>query len=57
MAVATKTTYTEEQKAAYRMEKKAEIEAVFQKIDEGVKQVFESNRYKNYLKFMSKFTD
>jgi len=58
MAYTTATkTFTAEEKAEYKAKQRADIEAMIEKIDEGVKQVFESNRYKDYLKFMSKFTD
>ncbi len=52
-----KKNYSPEEKAAYRERKQAEIEEMFHRIDEGVKCVFESERYKEYLKFASKFTN
>lgn len=55
--MAYKKNYTPEEKAAYNEKKKAEMEALIKRIDEGVKGVFESDRYKEYLKFVSKFTD
>ncbi len=53
----TRKEYTPEEKAAYNEKKRAEMEALIKHIDEGVKGVFESDRYKEYLKFVSKFTD
>ena len=55
--MAWKKQYTPEERAAYQAQKKADMEALFKKIDAGVQQVFTSERYKEYLKFMSKFTD
>lgn len=46
-----------EERAAYNAQKQAEIEATIKRIDEGVKAVFQSDKYKEYLKFASKFTD
>lgn len=55
--MAWKKQYTPEQKAEYRAQKRAEMEQLFHRIDEGVEQVFTSERYKEYLKFMSRFTN
>ena len=55
--MAYKREYTPEEKAAYNERKQAEIDEMIKRIDEGVKSVFESDRYKEYLKFVSKFTD
>ncbi|SFX42117.1 YodL domain-containing protein [Ruminococcus sp. XPD3002] len=55
--MAWKKQFTSEEKAAYREKKRADMEALFKRIDEGVQQVFTSDKYKAYLKFMSKFTD
>lgn len=55
--MAWKKQYTPEQKAEYRAQKRAEMEQLFNRIDEGVKQVFTSERYREYLKFMSRFTN
>ena len=49
--------YTAEENAAYRQKKQAEVEEIFKRIDEGVKAVFTSERYVDYLKFAAKFTD
>lgn len=49
--------YTAEENAAYRQKKQAEIEDMFKRIDEGVKAVFTSEKYVDYLKFAAKFTD
>ncbi|MCH5197214.1 MAG: hypothetical protein J1F28_10885, partial [Oscillospiraceae bacterium] len=49
--------YTREEAAAYKERKQAEIDEMIKRIDEGVKAVFESDKYKEYLKFASKFTD
>ena len=53
----TRKEYTPEEKAAYNAQKQAEIEEMIKRIDEGVKAVFQSEKYKEYLKFASKFTD
>lgn len=53
----TRKEYTPEERAAYNAQKQAEIEATIKRIDEGVKAVFQSEKYKEYLKFASKFTD
>lgn len=53
----TRKDYTPEERAAYNAQKQAEIEATIKRIDEGVKAVFQSDKYKEYLKFASKFTD
>ena len=53
----TRKEYPPEERAAYNAQKQAEIEATIKRIDEGVKAVFQSDKYKEYLKFASKFTD
>ena len=55
--MAWKKKFTPEEKAAYHKQKQEEMKQMFQQIDDGVKAVFQSDRYKDYLKFMSKFTD
>lgn len=55
--MAWKKQYTPEEQAAYQAQKRAEIEAIFRRIDAGVQQVFTSEKYRDYLKFMSRFTD
>ncbi len=55
--MAWKKQFTPEEKAAYQAQKRAEIEGIFRRIDAGVQQVFTSEKYRDYLKFMSKFTD
>ena len=55
--MAYRKTYTPEQKAEYQRRQLQEIESLFKRIDEGVKAVFSSEKYKEYLKFVSKFTD
>lgn len=55
--MAYKKTYTAEERAAYNEKKQAEMEEMIKKIDEGVQAVFHSDKYKEYLKFVSKFTD
>ena len=49
--------FTPEQQAEYAEKQKSDIEAMVKKIDDGVKAVFQSDKYKEYLKFASKFTD
>lgn len=49
--------FTPEQQAEYAEKQKSDIDAMVKKIDEGVKAVFQSDKYKEYLKFASKFTD
>lgn len=53
----TRKEYTPEERAAYNQRKQAEMDEMIKKIDEGVKAVFQSEKYKEYLKFASKFTD
>lgn len=53
----TRKEYTPEERAAYNAQKQAEIDEMIKRIDEGVKAVFQSDKYKEYLKFASKFTD
>ena len=55
--MAWKKNMTAEEKAEYRDIKRSDMEVLFKKIDDGVKAVFESDSYRNYLKYMSKFTD
>lgn len=52
-----KKIYTPEETAEYNKRKKAEIDEMIKRIDEGVKAYFVSDKYKEYLKFASKFTD
>ncbi len=52
-----KRKYTPEEVREYNERKQAEIDEMIQRIDEGVNAVFESEKYKEYLKFASKFTD
>ncbi len=52
-----KKEYTPEETAIYNEKKQSQIDDLITKIDEGVKAVFESDKYKEYLKFASKFTD
>lgn len=53
----TRKEYTPEERAAYNAQKQAEMDEMIKRIDEGVKAVFQSEKYKEYLKFASKFTD
>lgn len=55
--MAWKKRFTPEERAAFQAEKCAEIEDIFKRIDAGVQQVFTSEKYRDYLKFMSRFTD
>lgn len=55
--MAYKKEFTAEEKAEYKAKKEAEMDELINRIDEGVKAVFESDKYKEYLKFASKFTD
>lgn len=55
--MARKKKFTAAEKAAFVEKKKNEMDEMIQRIDAGVKAVFESERYKEYLKFASKFTD
>lgn len=49
--------YTPQERAAYNEQKQAEINDLIKRIDEGVQAVFQSERYKEYLKFASSFTN
>lgn len=55
--MANKKEYTPEEIREYNERKQAEIDEMIQRIDEGVNAVFESEKYKEYLKFASQFTD
>ena len=55
--MAYKKKYSAEEKAAYKEQKQSEIDDMIKRIDEGVKAVFNSERYKEYLKFASNFTN
>ena len=55
--MAVRKEYTPEERAAYNAQKQAEMDEMIERIDEGVKAVFQSEKYKEYLKFASKFTD
>lgn len=50
-------TLTPQEKGEYKAKKKEQIGELFKQIDEGVKAVFASDRYKEYLRVMSKFTN
>ena len=54
--MAWKKELSVKEKEAYREKKKEEMSDLFRKIDNGVKAVFESEKYKEYLRVMSKFT-
>lgn len=49
--VYTRKGYTPEERAAYNAQKQAEMDEMIKRIDEGVKAVFQSDKYKEYLKF------
>lgn len=51
-----KKKLTVKEKEEYKEKKKEEMSDLFQRIDEGVKAVFDSEKYKEYLRVMSKFT-
>ena len=55
--MAWKKNYTPEQRAEYQRRQQQEMQELFKRIDEGVEAVFSSDKYKEYLKFVSKFTD
>ena len=55
--MAWKKQYTPEERAEYQRRQQAEIQDIFHRIDDGVQAVFSSEKYKEYLKFVSKFTD
>jgi len=52
-----KKEFTAEEKSAYNDKKQSDIDEMVKRIDEGVSAVFQSDKYKEYLKFASKFTD
>ena len=54
---AWKKKLTPQQRSEYKAEKREEMQNLFKKIDDGVKAVFESERYKECLRYMSKFTN
>lgn len=49
--MAYKKNFTPEQQAEYAENQKIDIDAMVKKIDEGVRAVFQSHKYKEYLKF------
>ena len=49
--------YTPEQQAVYAEKQKAEMDAMIERINKGVEDVFKSDTYKEYLRFVSRFTD
>ncbi len=55
--MAYKKEFTVEEKSAYNDKKQSDIDEMVKRIDEGVSAVFQSEKYKEYLKFASKFTD
>ncbi|MBD5116287.1 MAG: ImmA/IrrE family metallo-endopeptidase [Ruminococcaceae bacterium] len=55
--MAYKKKYSPEEKAVYKEQKQSEIDEMLKRIDEGVKSVFNSDQYKEYLKFASNFTN
>lgn len=55
--MAYKKEFTAEEKSAYNDKKQSDIDEMVKRIDEGVSAVFQSEKYKEYLKFASKFTD
>ena len=55
--MAWKKEMSKEEKDALKEKKKEDMEAIFRRIDEGVKEVFTSEKYMEYLRVMSKFTD
>ncbi len=52
-----KMTFTAEEKAAYKEKKKEEIAAMTADIEKGIQDVFTSDKYADYLRVMSKFTN
>ncbi|MCM1060839.1 MAG: ImmA/IrrE family metallo-endopeptidase [Eubacterium sp.] len=55
--MAHKKKYSAEEKTAYKEQKQSEIDDMIKRIDEGVQAVFNSERYKEYLRFASNFTN
>ena len=55
--MAWKKSYTPEERAEYKRKQAEEMQDIFKRIDRGVEEVFNSDKYKEYLKFVSKFTD
>ena len=52
-----KHTFTKEEKKEYRQKQQQDINEMFKKIEKGVADVFESENFKEYLRFCSKFTN
>lgn len=50
-------TFTAAEKAAYREKKQEEIAALTADIEKGVEEIFKSDKYREYLSLMSKFTN
>lgn len=55
--MAYKKKHSPEEKAVYKEQKQSEIDEMLKRIDEGVKAVFNSEQYREYLKFASNFTN
>lgn len=49
--------FTPEERAEYKERQKSDMNALIEKIDKGAKEVFQLEKYKEYLKFCSKFTN
>ncbi len=57
MAYNKKKSFSSEEKEAYAQKKQDEMNELFEKINQGVLDVFNSNNFKSYLKFCSRFHD
>lgn len=52
-----KKTFTAEESLAYAEKQQNDIQSMIEKIDKGVNDVFQSEKFREYLRFCSKFTD
>lgn len=52
-----KQNFTQAEIEEYKRKQQAEMREMTERIEKGVKDVFSSEKYKDYLKFTSKFTN
>ena len=48
-------TFSEEEKKKYAEEKQQQMDAIMQKLENGVQAIYQSENYENFLKTMGKF--
>lgn len=48
--------YTDEQRAQFAQQRRAQLKAITEKLEQGITDVYSSDNYREFLKTMSKFT-